>query len=330
MAEVFWNRNFPRPRIVVSQCLGFAPCRYDGAIIEDAFVRELEPFVEFIPVCPEVAIGLGVPRKPIRIVLKGGERRLLQEETAKDLTEVMEHFSETFLTLQGVHGFILKAKSPSCGLRDVKIHAPSGKVLALGNGMFAEAVLRKYPYLAIESEKRLENLAIREHFLEKVFALADLEATLRTKSPGKLVDFHTRYKLFLLAHHQRETQLLGKIVARVSENVDEAFTAYATHFLQAIRRAMNRRLVINVLYHVLGYFKDKITPQEKAFFLHLLEEFRKGTIPLLVLTSLVESWVLRFEEPYLLRQVFFRPYPEALRPKEFRDLLPERDFWKTP
>lgn len=326
--ETFLKRRFPKPKIVVSQCLGFAPCRYDGAIIEDAFVRELAPFVEFIPVCPEVAIGLGVPRKPIRIVLQGGKKHLLQEDTGKDLTREMEEFSATFLTLQNVHGFILKAKSPSCGLRDVKVHAPSGKVLALGNGMFAEAVLRTYPYLAIESEKRLENLAIREHFLENIFALADLEDVENTKSPGKLVDFHTRYKLFLLAHHQRETKLLGTIVAHVAENVDEAFAEYRTHFLQAIRRAMNRRLVVNVLHHILGYFKDKITSQEKTFFLHLVEEFRKGAIPLLVPLNLAESWVLRFEEPYLLRQVLFRPYPEALRPKVLQDLIPERDFWK--
>ncbi len=326
--ETFLKRRFPKPKIVVSQCLGFAPCRYDGAIIEDAFVRELAPFVEFIPVCPEVAIGLGVPRKPIRIVLQGGKKHLLQEDTGKDLTREMEEFSETFLTRQNVHGFILKAKSPSCGLRDVKIHAPSGKVLALGNGMFAEAVLRAYPYLATESEKRLENLAIREHFLEKVFALADLEEVEDGKFPGKLVDFHTRYKLFLLAHHEKETRLLGTIVAHVAENVDKAFAEYRTHFLQAIRRAMNRRLVVNVLYHILGYFKDKITLQEKTFFLHLVEEFRKGAIPLLVPLNLAESWVLRFEEPYLLRQVFFRPYPEALRPKVLQDLIPERDFWK--
>lgn len=328
-SETFVTRPFPKPKIVVSQCLGFAPCRYDGAIIGDAFVRELEPFVEFVPVCPEVALGLGVPRKPIRIVLEEGKKRLLQEETGKDLTEAMEAFSEAFLTLQGIHGFILKAKSPSCGLRDVKIHAPSGKVLALGNGMFAEAVLRKYPHLAVESEKRLENLAIREHFLQKIFALADFEEVRKTRSPGKLVDFHARYKLFLLAHHQAETQRLGKIVARVAENVDDAFATYETHFLQAIRRAMNRRLVVNVFYHVLGYFKDRVTSQEKAFFLHLLEDFRKGDLPLLVPLKLAESWVMRFQEPYLLRQVFFRPYPEALRPKDLRDLLPERDFWKA-
>lgn len=324
----FWTRTFPRPRIVVSKCLGFAPCRYDGAIIDDPFVSALKPYVEFLPVCPEVEIGLGVPRKPIRIVLKGGKRHLLQEETEKDLTEAMEHFSENFVTLRGIHGFILKAKSPSCGLRDVKIHAPSGKVLSLGNGMFAEAVLQKYPHLAVESEKRLENLAIREHFLQKIFALADLEETLAKKSPGALVDFHTRYKLFLLAHHQQETQTLGKIVARVREDTDHAFREYEAHFLRAMRRAMNRRLVVNVFFHVLGYFKDKITPKERDFFLSLLEDFRKGYVAFPVLVNLAESWIIRFEEPYLSRQVLFRPYPEALRPKEFDDLLPERDFWR--
>ncbi|MEN3203659.1 MAG: DUF523 and DUF1722 domain-containing protein [Atribacterota bacterium] len=327
--ETFWTRTFPRPKVVVSKCLGFAPCRYDGAIIEDAFVRELKPYVDFIPVCPEVEIGLGIPRKPIRIVLKEGERHLLQEETEKDCTEAMRRFSESFLTLQGIHGFILKAKSPSCGLRDVKIHAPSGKVLSLGNGMFAEAALKKYPHVAIESEKRLENLAIREHFLQKIFALADLEEVLQKQSPKALVDFHTRYKFFLSAHHQKEAQVLGKIVARAGEDTNKVFEEYRVHFLQALRRAMNRRLVVNVFFHVLGYFKDKITPKEKAFFLRLLEDFRKGQVTFPVMAKLVESWIIRFEEPYLAHQVFFRPYPEALQPKELEDFLPERDFWKT-
>ncbi|MCS7241083.1 MAG: DUF523 and DUF1722 domain-containing protein [Candidatus Caldatribacterium sp.] len=327
-SETFWTRTFPRPKVVVSKCLGFAPCRYDGAIIEDTFVRQLRPYVDFVPVCPEVDIGLGVPRKPIRIVLKAGKKHLVQEETEKDLTEAMERFSENFLTLQEVHGFILKAKSPSCGLRDVKVHAPSGKVLSLGSGMFTEAVLRKYPHLAIESERRLEHSAIREHFLQKIFALADLEETLAKRSPGALVDFHTRYKLFLLAHHQQETHLLGKIVARVRESIDDALKEYRTHFLRAIRRAMNRRLVVNVFFHILGYFKDRITPKEKDFFLHLLEDFREGNVSLPVLINLTESWVIRFEEPYLSRQVFFRPYPKPLRPKDQGDLLPERDFWK--
>lgn len=323
------ERNFPCPRIVVSQCLGFSRCRYDGAIIEGTITEVLKDYVEFIPVCPEMAIGLGVPRQPIRIVLSGNMRCLLQESTGLDLTEHMREFSRGFLSsLRGVSGFVLKAKSPSCGFRDVNIHAPNGRILTRGHGFFTEEILQFYPHLAVETERRLENLAIREHFLEKVFATADFFRIRERQSLGELVDFHTRYKLFFMAHNQSEAQKLGRIVAEAKrKGKDVAFSEYEEHFFRALRRSMNRRLVVNVLQHALGYFKDRLAPQEKSFFLELLEGFRRGAVPFFALVTLMRSWIVRFEEPYLARQTFFAPYPEGLKPREIQDLIPFRDFW---
>jgi uncharacterized protein YbgA (DUF1722 family)/uncharacterized protein YbbK (DUF523 family) len=323
------KRSFPRPRIVVSRCLGFAPCRYDGTIIRGTIVEVLQDYVDVIPVCPEVAIGLGVPRPPIRIVLVEDKRRLLQESTGIDLTERMEKFALGFVSsLHDVSGFILKAQSPSCGFRDANIHAPDGRILTKGHGFFVEAVLKCYPHLAVETEKRLGNLAIREHFLQRIFATADFLGVRRSRSLGQLVDFHSRYKLFLMAHNQSETKRLGMIVAEARKcGKDVAFREYEEHFFRVLQRSMNRKLVVNVLQHALGYFKDRLSPQEKSFFLELLEGFRQGAVPFFVPVTLVRSWIVRFGEPYLVRQVFFAPYPEGLRPKAVQDLLLLCDFF---
>jgi len=165
-----------KPIIVVSECLGFSACRYDGGRSESRLVQELSPFVEFITVCPEVAIGLGTPRPPIWMVEQNGQQRLIQPETDRDLTEKMEQFAEKFLNdLSLVDGFILKSRSPSCGINDCKLldspdntEAPIGKT----RGCFAACVQDKFKDLPIESEASLKDDEIRQRFLQKVFARA--------------------------------------------------------------------------------------------------------------------------------------------------------------
>ncbi|MCX7667348.1 MAG: DUF523 and DUF1722 domain-containing protein [Atribacterota bacterium] len=318
-----------KPKIVVSQCLGFDHCRYDGSIIPSPTVDRMKTAVEFIPVCPEVAIGLGVPRQPVRIILISGKQQLIQNTSGQDLTLKMHAFVESFLQGLNVQGFILKAKSPSCGVRDVKIYTPQGTVFSRGSGLFAQGVLTRYPHLPAETEKRLENVAIYEHFLQKVFTLYEFSRVKESQNIEKLVDFHTRYKLFFFAHHQREAQILGKIVAHAGKREFQiAIREYETHLHQALKRAMNRKLTVNVLYHALGYFKDKLTSREKQLFLHLLEQFRQGTVPLIALTGILRVWIERFEEKYLAKQAFFAPYPENLQPKIEQDTMASRDYWE--
>ncbi|MGQ9746945.1 MAG: YbgA family protein [Candidatus Caldatribacteriaceae bacterium] len=318
-----------KPKVVVSQCLGFEACRYDGSIIPSTIVERLKEEVTFIPVCPEVSIGLGIPRPPIRIVAIDNIPRLIQEETQQDLTEAMLAFSKSFLQKPDIHGFILKSKSPSCGIRDVKLYSFQGSVLSTReNGFFAQSAFTYHPHAAIETEKRLLNAAIYEHFLQKIFALS---AFSMVKSKGEikdLVDFHTRYKLFLMAHHQRETQTLGKIVANHRKNnISTVFKEYELHLHQALKRGINRKLTVNVLYHALGYFKETLHPREKQFFLQLVDQFKEGRVPLIVLTSLARSWIERFGEEYLAQQVFFTPYPEKIKPQIYDDILPSRNYW---
>ena len=170
-------KDFLKPRILVSKCIEFDSCRYNGQVISSDFVEKLKSFVEFIPVCPEFEIGLGVPRDPIRVVSFGGNLKLIQSKTEKDVTKNMVEFSNSFLDkLSDIDGFILKSKSPSCGIKDVKIHAGTGPPPkeSKGSGFFGKAVLEKYSNIAIEDEGRLLNSRIKQHFLTKVYALRKL------------------------------------------------------------------------------------------------------------------------------------------------------------
>ncbi|MGB9777762.1 MAG: YbgA family protein, partial [Anaerolineae bacterium] len=266
-----------QPRLVVSKCLGFDHCRYDGSIIPNPVVDSLRPWAEFIPVCPEVELGLGAPRPPVRLVRVGGEVRLLQPATGRDLTDSMRAFAASFLdALPPVDGFILKNRSPSCGLKDAKVYAAPEKAPALGAGpgMFGGAVRQRFPDLPAEDEGRLTNRALREHFFTAVFALARLREAIETGQMGALVDFHTRHKFLLMAYNQTRLRELGRIVANLGRKpVREVMEEYAAGFRAALARPPRRPAVVNVLMHALGYVSDGLSPAEKGYFLDLLTAY---------------------------------------------------------
>lgn len=303
------------PIVLVSQCLGFAAVRYDGQMLHDTFVRALKDHVRFLQVCPEVAIGLGVPRDPIRIVADSQGRRLVQPSTGRDLTEAMEQFAQEFLSRVGpVDGVILKSRSPSCGLKDVKIFAAhDGQPAGKGAGLFAEAVLRRFPHAAVEDEGRLTNFRLRHQFLTRLFAAARFRQIQARPGMASLVRFHTEYKLQLMAYSPSGLNALGRIVAnKDSQPVDSVFQAYAEKLASVTadpaRPGSNR----NVLLHAFGYVSDRLTAREKRHFLDLLEEYRQERLPLSALLTVLQSWVVRFDEPYLAAQRFFEPYPRTL------------------
>jgi len=307
-----------KPRIVVSKCLGFAACRYNGLMISSPFVRKLKDHVDFIPVCPEQEIGLGVPRDPIRIVETKGRRSLFQPATGRDLTGEMNAFAgEFFKDLGPVDGFLLKTRSPSCGIKDVKVYPGPLKgaapVTGKSSGFFGGLALELYPGRAIEDEGRLENADIRDHFLTRIFALAGLRDILNSGPVKKLVEFHSAHKLQLMAYSQKEMRALGKLVARQNElKWTELAAGYQAHFEQALGRIPRPRSHLNVLMHALGYFKDDLTTAEKKYFLEQLELLGRDKIPLSTAATLIGSWVARFQDKYLGLQTYFEPYPREL------------------
>jgi uncharacterized protein YbgA (DUF1722 family)/uncharacterized protein YbbK (DUF523 family) len=305
-----------RPKIVVSKCLGFAACRYNGQSIRVTTVEGLLPYADLTPVCPEVEIGLGVPRSPLRLIDMDGGVRLVQPATGLDATEKMRRFSQGFLAAQSdVDAFLVKSRSPSCGYRDTKLYpsaertAPSAK----GSGLFGASIGSRFPRSALEDEARLRNFTIRERFLTKLFTLARFRTVKAARSAGELVAFHTANKLLLVSRSQQEARRLGRIVANiekrpVSEVIDEYEECLAAALLAPSRRPSN----INVLQHAFGHISKRLSSKEKRFFLEALDDYRVGKIPLSSVISVMDSWIVRFDDEYLRGQTFFQPYPSAL------------------
>ncbi len=309
-------REFPKPILVISECIEFEPCRYDGARIRFDLAKALAPHVEYRPVCPEVQVGLGVPRDTIRLVASGDRNLLVQPATGRDLTEDMEGFAAGHLDGLGeVDGFILKSRSPSCGLAQVKVFtgAESRGVVRRGAGVFAAAVLERYGDLAVEDEGRLRNHRIREHFLTKLFALARLREVARSGRMARLVQFHAAYKFLLLAYSERKLRELGRVVANPRREGFEAVLGwYRDGFQRALRDSPRYTSVINVFQHISGFFRKELSRGEKQHFAELLARYRQGQLPASAVASLLESWAVRFGSDYILDQAIFAPFPEAL------------------
>jgi uncharacterized protein YbgA (DUF1722 family)/uncharacterized protein YbbK (DUF523 family) len=310
------SREFTRPKVFSSRCLGFAACRWNGVTIPDRFVDSLKPHVDFITTCPEADIGLGIPRDPIRIVVGEGGYNLVQFNTKREVSGLMRDFAGKYLdSMERVDGFILKDRSPSCGIKDVKVYPALDKsnVVEKTSGFFAKEVLERFPNTAIESEARLSNYNIREDFLTKLFTLAefrDLKARCLMK---ELVRFHAGNKFLLMAYSQKELKTMGQIVANHEKrNPEEVFREYEERLCAAFRHSPTYKANINVIMHAFGYFSKGMSPKERRFFLNSLEEYRREQVPLSVPLGLLRGAIVRFEVDYLAQQTFFEPYPTDL------------------
>lgn len=308
--------SWPKPRVVISRCLGFEACRYNGEIIREDFIGRIEPYVEYVTVCPELEIGLGIPRDPVRIVAEGNALRLVQPNRGADVTEKMNRFSRSFLDEVGeVDGFLLKTRSPSCGIGDVRVYPAAEKVAAIGKtaGFFGGAVLERFSDLAIEDEGRLKNRRIREHFLTRLFALARWRQIRAGGKMADLVSFQTAHKLLLMAYSEEEMRALGRIVANPKRRpAGEVFEEYQKHFRKAFAQPPKYSSSRNALMHAFGHFSKQLTAREKQHFLHVLEEYRHHRAPLSSPLGLLRSWVIRFESRYLEAQALFEPFPGPL------------------
>jgi len=309
-------REFSRPNVVISNCLELSACRYNGQLVHDDFVRRMSQHVNYIPVCPEVAIGLGVPRFPIRIVQQGKDFRLIQPATKNDLTEKMQQFSADFVSrLNDVDGFILKFRSPTCGLKDIRVYTKTEKSAVVGKtaGFFGGKVLEMFPGAAVEDEGRLKSLKIREHFLTKLFTLASFRAVKKAQRISNLTRFHAEYKYLLMAYSQKELRILGNIAAnRDRKDIKQVIAEYETHLQGSMSTPSKRSSNINVFTHIFGYFSELLSTNEKKFFLETLQLYRDGRVPFTSVLALLKGWAIRFQDEYLTRQAFFDPFPVDL------------------
>lgn len=334
------ERQFARPRLVVSRCLEFDACRYDGSRIPSELVAALRPRADLIPVCPEVEIGLGIPRETVRIVRGADGDRLVQPATGRDVTEEMRRFATEFLDrLPPIDGFLLKGGSPTSGPGGVRVYPSPSKSapVARSAGFFAREVLRRYPDLPVEDELRLGNARIRDAFLAAVFSLSAFREVESGGDPEELVRFHTNHKLYLGACHRGRTREMGRLVAgRAGLPPGEVFTRYRVMLRAALSRAPRHTANVDVLLHALGHFRGRVSDEERAHCLRLIERYRAGQAYLAEPRDLLRSWTIRFHDPVLIDQTFFAPYPPelALLPGEAtgrgRDLWQHRDETEAP
>ena len=246
-------------RIGISSCLLGQKVRFDGGHKHDRYLTDtLGTYFEWVPICPEVEIGLGTPRETIRLVQLGGDTRLVSTKSEVDLTERMQRYATQRVKLlkgEEISGYILKKSSPSCGMERVKVYQPKGPAKRTGTGVFAAALLEQFPNLPVEEEGRLCDPRLRENWVERVFAYVALQALWRGRwRIGDLVDFHTRYKYTLLAHDEKTFRELGRLVAAAKTTPrGELRDRYECLFMTALKRIATTRKNVNVLQHMFGF-----------------------------------------------------------------------------
>lgn len=307
---------YPKPNIVLSKCLGVSACRYNGHIILNKTIDALEPYLNFEAVCPEEEIGLGTPRDPIRLVDRGGQTKLIQPKTGKDVTDDMTSYSEDKVEEFEINidGFILKDRSPSCGINNVKVYSEKhGMALRKSMGLFAEKMKNAYPELPMENEGRLSNKQLREHFLTAIFTIARFKLVRQNNSIKDLQQFHAQHKYLFMGYNQSIMRELGTIAAN-SEGKDSnpLFDDYYSALLQIFKRLPRRNSQINIFLHNFGYFKKYLQPNEKVMFLELLEKFRNKIITSSTVNHLLKAWIIKYDVKYLADQYWFAPFPEEL------------------
>lgn len=306
-------------RLGISTCLLGEPVRFDGGHKWDRFLTDtLGQYVEYVPVCPEVECGLGIPRESLRLVGDWQNPRLITVRTNLDQTDRMKEWAKRKileLEKEDLCGFIFKSGSPSSGMERVKVYDRNGVPAKRGVGIFARAFIDHLPLLPVEDEGRLNDPHLRENFIERIFALKRWREVLREKpSRGKLVDFHTRNKLLLLSHSPSHYQQMGRWVAQGKKApLKELYARYQTLFLEALKVKATSKKNANVLEHMMGYFKDQLSADEKQELLDIIDRFRQEFLPLIVPVTLITHYVRKYKQPYLLEQSYLQPHPTELQ-----------------
>ena len=309
-----------KPVIGISGCLTGSAVRFDGGHKRMGFVmNELAEWVSFKPVCPEMAIGLPVPRPALRLVQTDSGETCMRftKDITEDITDKMTNFATDYLPGIGDYaGFIVCAKSPSCGMERVRLYDEQGNRGAkAGTGIFTAALLERYPWLPVEEDGRLHDPVLRENFVERVFALHELN-TLRKNGLSRraLLDFHSRYKLQLLSHHQAGYRAIGPFVASLYEwdDLEAFFEAYRDKLMAILKEPASRKNHTNVLMHIQGYFRNQLNARQRDELREVILHYRAGLLPILAPLTLLKHYLAEHPHDYLLTQNYFDPYPDDL------------------
>ncbi|MFH0730034.1 MAG: DUF523 and DUF1722 domain-containing protein [Pseudomonadota bacterium] len=306
-------------RLGISACLLGQKVRYDGGHKRDHFlVDTLGQYVDYVPVCPEMECGLGVPRETLRLVGDIEAPRLVTTRSNIDHTDRMTAWAQQRvieLEKENLCGFIFKSDSPSSGMERVKVYGKTGLPLKKGVGVFARVFMAHSPFLPVEEEGRLHDPMLRENFIERIFVFRRWRKLL--SGPGKrgdLVAFHTAHKLMLLAHSPIHYREMGKLVAQLNEiSATALYDTYRRLLMEALQLKATPAKNTNVLHHIMGYFKKQLTADEKQELMELIELYRKGHLPLIVPVTLINHYVRKFSPPYLRSQIYLNAHPIELK-----------------
>jgi uncharacterized protein YbgA (DUF1722 family)/uncharacterized protein YbbK (DUF523 family) len=306
-------------RLGISACLLGQQVRFDGGHKWDRFITDtLGKYVDFIPVCPEVECGLGIPREAMHLAGNPQNPRLVTVRSGLDHTDRMLTWARqrvVDLEKEELCGFIFKSDSPSSGMERVKVYGPSGTPTKTGVGLFARAFMEHFPLLPVEEEGRLHDPKLRENFIEAIFTLKRWREMLALDGGrGAVVDFHTRHKLLLRSHSLEHLRQLGKLVAQAASlPFPELCDRYQKLLLEALARKSTYKKNTDVLYHLMGYFKDDLSADEKKELREIIDLYHRNLVPLIVPVTLINHYVRKYDQAYLKEQWYLNPHPIELQ-----------------
>lgn len=302
----------------ISSCLLCNNVRYDGGHKLDHFLADtLGQYVHWVPVCPEVACGLGIPREVMALEGDPARPRIRTVWTGIDHTGRLQRWITGELKVLAdseISGFVFKARSPSCGVRDTKVFDAKCRVKSVGPGIFVRALKDRFPLLPVEDEERMHDPGLRENFIERVFVYRRwLEYRKKDGSLGGLIAFHTAHKYLIMAHSQKHYASLGKMVAAgKSVRKEKLLTDYLETLMAGLQLLATPKKNTNVLQHMAGYFKEQLSAEEKKELLDLITNYHDGLVPLIVPVTLLRHYVRKYKEDYLSRQFYLNPHPLEL------------------
>lgn len=302
----------------VSSCLLGENVRFDGGHKKHNLVTSvLTGYFDYMPICPEVAIGLGIPREPIRLVSDGEETRVRGvKNTELDVTRDLQRYGKKVSgKIDHLCGYIFKARSPSCGMERVKTYSTKGLPLKSdGVGAFAAEIMRYHPNLPIEEERRLNDPGLRDNFLERVFTYYEWKQLLAGRlTAARLIEFHASHKLTLMAHNQAAYRRLGQMVAEAGKaSIRQLAGEYEIELMAAMKRIATRKQHTNVLQHLQGYFSKQLSPEDRNEMTRLIDEYRQGLVPRIAPLTLLRHHFRHYPNDWVSTQSYLDPYPQEI------------------
>jgi uncharacterized protein YbbK (DUF523 family)/uncharacterized protein YbgA (DUF1722 family) len=310
------DKSNKKPNVLMSSCIELDSCRFNGQSINDDFVKRVRELTNSINFCPEVMAGMGVPRKPISLYSNGENNSnfVVQQESNIDWTDKINNISQKFIdNLEDIDGIILKSKSPSCGVFDAKIRdIKTSHVIKKGPGLFAQKIIKKFPNIIIEDEKRLTNNLIRDNFISKLYLIFNFRTN--TNNINDLIEFQKNNKYLIMMFSSKIQKELGNIVAKNKNHIkfEDLKNEYNNKLCELKLINFSVGKCLNVLDHIYGYLKDIMSKKEKDHYFKIIELYKSKKLYLITITSVLEIYILKYEIKYLESQSLFHPYPTEL------------------